>query len=220
MKRTNKIFKAIRYMMLFLLVGAAVLSSLAGCGRKLESHGMSIYDKKSGSSYKYLPACFEAAAKSKDAYGSIEISGAKQGLYSIHGLDTSLWLCTEWGDVLYAGDDSIETLDAFKPARAYLCYTGGSVSISFAVVEGDAIDEVMDAWDSGKTVTKPLSEPDETYAIKFESDKYPGLYYSMSVLVYGKDVYIYNKYEGAKCIVAPDSIALRLEESEYADDAE
>ena len=81
--------------MLFLLVGAAVLSSLAGCGRKLESHGMSIYDKKSGSSYKYLPACFEAAAKSKDAYGSVEISGAKQGLYSIHGLDTSLWLCTE-----------------------------------------------------------------------------------------------------------------------------
>ena len=41
-----------------------------------------------------------------------------------------------------------------------------------------------------------------------------------SALVYGKDVYIYNKYEGAKCIVAPDSIALRLEESEYADDAE
>ena len=42
----------------------------------------------------------------------------------------------------------------------------------------------------------------------------------MSVLVYGQDGYMYKKYEGAKCIVAPDSIALRLEESEYADDAE
>lgn len=202
-----------------MLASAVLLSvlSLVGCGRKFEARGMSIVDKKTGSSYKYLPACFEPAEKSNKEYGSAEISGAKQSLYSIRGLDTAKWLCTEWGDVLYAGEEELSTLSAFEPIRAYLCYTGGSVSVSFAVIEGDDLEKLVSTWNGGEAAVKPISDPDETYLIKFESEKFPGLYYSVSALIYGNDCYIYNRYDGAKCVADAGVIAKYIEGSEATD---
>ncbi len=219
--KDKKAFRTIKKAALFFLTVATLLSalSLAGCGHRLEAQGMSIVEKKTGSSYRYLSACFEPAEISKKAYGSVVISGAKQELYSIRGLDTAKWLCTEWGDVLYAGDEDVGTLETFAPTSAYLCYTGGSVSVSFAVIEGGDLEKVLSAWRDGSTVEKPIADPDETYAIKFESKQFPGLYYSMSVLVYGSDYYIYNKYDSAKCVVAPDVIQKYITDSEATDAA-
>ncbi len=196
----NKIsFKMIAAITALCIVLCSTLT-LCGCGRKLKSNGMHIIDDRAGISYQYLPNCFEPAERASKAYASLEIAGSSQNLYSIKGLDTSEWLCTEWGDVLYAGNDSISTIEDFEPSLAYLCDIGDSIVISLAVITDDDLNTVLTDWSNGDTVSKPLNDPDETYLIKFESTKYSGIYYSMSVLVYGEDVYICNKYENQRCV--------------------
>ncbi len=173
---------------------------LGGCKRKLDSSGMSIIDRKSGASYRYMPAYIGPAERSKKAYASATISGAKQDLYTIRGLDASEWLCTEWGDVLYSGSDRILTITDFEPSKAYICNAEGTVNIALVEISGADLDAIVKCWADGEAAEYPLSDPSNAYLVRFESEKYPGLYYTVSALEYGSTVYLYSKYEDARCV--------------------
>ena len=139
--QNKKIVKILKRTANVLLAAALVLPvlMLAGCARKLESDGMRIIDKKTGSAYSFMPAYLEPAARSKKVYAKATLSGAEQSLYTISGLEPSEWLCTEWGDILYSGTDIIASLDTFEPVRAYICDTEGTVSIALVAITGDDV---------------------------------------------------------------------------------
>lgn len=189
-----------------LSVAMLLFSALAfgGCSRKLESQGMRIIDKKSGSAYSFMPAYLAPAARSKKAYGKATFSGASQELYTINGLDASEWLCTEWGDILYSGTDVINTLADFAPARAYICDTESTVSIALLEIKGDDVDAIRERWMTGDAAAEISAEPSKTYVLRFESDKFPGIYYCISLYEYADKVLLYSKYEGARRVDATD----------------
>ena len=139
--QNKKIVKILKRTANVLLAVALVLPvlMLAGCARKLESEGMRIIDKKTGSAYSFMPAYLEPAARSKKVYAKATLSGAERSLYTISGLEPSEWLCTEWGDILYSGTDIIASLYTFDPVRAYICDTEGTVSIALVAITGDDV---------------------------------------------------------------------------------
>lgn len=177
---------------------------LCGCGRKLEAQGAQIYDKKSGSAYSFMPAYIEAASISKKSYAKAQLSGAYQTLYTISGLDPELWLCTEWGDILYSGSDMINTLADFEPQSAYVCDTASTQNLALLKIAGEDLTPIIERWQNGEPTARPISDPTETYIIKFESEKYPGIYYTVSLLEYDSALYLYSKYDGARCVEATD----------------
>lgn len=189
---------------------------LCGCGRKLEAQGAQIYDKKSGSAYSFMPAYLEAASISKKSYAKAQLSGAYQTLYTISGLDPALWLCTEWGDILYSGSDMINTLADFEPQSAYVCDTESTQNLALLKIDGEELTPLVERWQDGETTARPVSDPAETYIIKFESEKYPGIYYTVSLLEYDSALYLYSKYDGARCVEATDI----LEDHIYGTDAD
>ena len=204
-----------------LMLSAALLLSLAttlgGCARKLESQGMRLIDKKSGSAYSFLPAYLEPAARSKKVYGKATFSGADQSLYTISGLDASEWLCTEWGDILYSGTEIISTLDDFEPVRAYICDTESTISIALVEIKGDDVDAMRDRWMNGETATETSGEPSRTYVVRFESEKYPGIYYCVSLYEYADRILFYSKYEGARRVDATDIMERFISGSDESD---
>lgn len=188
------------------LAAIMLLSSLllVGCGRKLEAQGAQIFDKKSGSAYSFMPAYLEAAYISKKSYAKAQMSGAYQTLYTISGLDPELWLCTEWGDILYSGSDMITALADFEPVGAYICDTESAQNLALLKIDGEELAPIVDRWHNGEVISRPISDPAETYVIKFESEKYSGIYYTVSLLEYADGLYLYSKYDGARCVDATD----------------
>lgn len=178
--------------------------TLGGCGRKLEAQGAQIFDKKSGSAYSFMPAYLEAASISKKSYAKARLSGVDQTLYTISGLDPELWLCTEWGDILYSGSETINTLADFEPQSAYVCDTDSAQNLALLKIGGEELVPIIECWQNSEAVTRPISDPVESYVVKFESEKYSGIYYTLSLLEYDSGLYLYSKYDGARCVEATD----------------
>ena len=217
--QNKKIVKILKSTANVLLAAALVLPvlMLAGCARKLESEGMRIIDKKTGSSYSFMPAYLEPAARSKKVYAKATLSGAEQSLYTISGLEPSEWLCTEWGDILYSGTDIIASLYTFDPVRAYICDTEGTVSIALVAITGDDVALMRDRWTGGANEGDVVGKPVNTYVVKFESEKYPGIYYCLSLHEYADKVYFYGKYEGMRRVDATDIMEKYLSGEEESD---
>ena len=88
----------------------------------------------------------------------------------------------------------------FEPSKAYICNAEGTVNIALVEISGADLDAIVKCWADGEAAEYPLSEPSNAYLVRFESEKYPGLYYTVSALEYGSTVYLYSKYEDARCV--------------------
>jgi hypothetical protein len=102
----------------------------------------------------------------------------------------------EYGYVICAEDKELPDLDGFAPTGALVCTnTEAAVSIG-DIKDGATLSSLVDLYINGKGVTFENTAV-ETLAIKFTSEKYPHLYFNLSVMIEeDESVYLWNRDSG------------------------
>lgn len=162
-------------------------------------------DKKNGVKYTDAPSCYEPTALGKE-YAKWKSAGEDVIFYEVEGMDPHMWLTEEGKTVFYAEDVTLPTLAQMAPHSIYVCVEQElSVAVAEITLAAD-ITAVVTAWETGEAVAYPGTSPDSTFRIKFLSNQYPGIYYSLIYVSYSDGTsYLYSRDSG-KCVAAGDII--------------
>lgn len=154
-------------------------------------------DKKNGVTYTVAPMQYEPVAWKKTPY-------AKCGdllFYPVSGLDPTRYLCTAEGGaaVLYcASDINLPEIDAFYPEQIVVCTDTETVMALSTVEKKEHARAVAEAFAAGKVLGE-TPEYNRILTLRFTSDAYPGLFYTLRYLE-GKDSnYLYDR-ESHRCV--------------------
>lgn len=183
-----------------LLLAAVTLSS---CAVSLTEKDGALYDKKNGITYVAAPLCYEPQKTLDEVYA--KCGKLKLELYEIDGLDPDEWLSEKYegiGGVWHSDGAELPDIDGFDADRMYICVEQ-TKTISLATVEDkEVIDALVKVFVDGETSS--LVQNGESYKLKFESEKYPGLYYNL-LYVIGPDGknYVYDR-ETKRCVNVGD----------------
>lgn len=186
MKR-NRIFRGL---LQAAVVGVTVASLLCGCskGPTIVDSSQGCVDKDSGITYVHAPMCYEPVALGEQ-YGSLKVGDKiTYALHEIDGMDRARWLSTEVGDVLYAEGTHLPTLTEMKPVRLRICMDGATVVEVLCMDDAKTVQAVAARYEEGDAVTKPSQSAPVQYTVRFVSEEYPGLYYTLTYLEYASSV--------------------------------
>ncbi len=191
------------------LIFMLILSSVS-CGMGL---GVMDYDKATnlytdrytGISYTNAPSVYEPMALSKE-YARWKSPGGRVVFYEIEGMDPSLWLAEEGKTVFYSTEVTLPTLSQMEPNRILICVEETLTVAIAEITEPEEISALIDIWENGEAVPYPGTTPKATYRIKFQSELYPGLLFSLIYVEYDNgDRLLYSRDDG-RCVPAGDII--------------
>lgn len=160
------------------LLAAFILTALllCSCALNLTEQDGKLVDKKNGITYLPAPICFEPVRTDEELYAKSKTLE----LYPITGLDTSEWISEPYdgiGGVWYSDKLTLPTLEEFEANRIYICVESTITTALGQVTEQSDVDAVVNAFMTGEKVSVPDSG--KSYKLKFESEKYPGIYYNL-----------------------------------------
>ena len=161
-------------------------------------------DTRTSISYTDAPGCYEPVAIGKE-YAKISYGRkATVTLHEVGNMDPAQWLCEEGKSVFYAEGVILPTLNEMAPEKVHLCIEEAITMVLTTVTDAADIAALIDAWQNGEEVTYTGLEPTVNLRVKFESEKYPGIYYSLIYLEYsdGSKV-LYDRY-AARCVNVGD----------------
>lgn len=181
-----------------MLAGALMLGSCSLWYHSLEyNKTTNIYtDKRNGVTYTDAPFRYEAVKMGKK-YGKQTGQGGETVFYTIEGMDPAEWLTEEWGTVFYATSMPLPTLAEMEPVEVLICIEETSTFVVAEITGSDDIAELISEWENGEALEYPAVNPTLSRRVKFVSEKYPGIYYSLIYLEYsdgGK--YLYSRDDG------------------------
>ena len=173
-----------------------VAVSLVSCSPKLVFANGKILDKSTDIYYNYAPNTYEAVAVAKAVYTYWEQNDVEVAYHAIEGLPTSEYLVDEFGYVICAEGKDLPDLSGFGARSALLC-TNTEVAMSIAEITNQAtISALVDIYMNAQGETFSNTAID-TLSIKFISNDYPHLYFSLSVLIEeDSSVYLWNRDNG------------------------
>lgn len=152
-------------------------------------------DAKTGVSYRDAPSSFEPAVVG-GKYAKIKLGGEAIVFYEIKGMNPRLWLTEEYGTVFYSSDISLPTLTEMEPVNILVCIEQALTAVVAEISDAQDIAAVISDWESGVSTEYPATPPAASYRLKFESDKYPGIYFSITYLEYSDGGrYLYSRFE-------------------------
>ncbi|MGI6167660.1 MAG: hypothetical protein ACOYIA_05965 [Eubacteriales bacterium] len=201
--------KSLRIFTAFCLMLVLALSSVS-CGKGL---GVMDYDKATnlftdrytGISYTNAPSVYEPMALGKE-YARWKNAGGQVVFYEIEGMDPSLWLAEEGKTVFYSTEVTLPTLSQMEPHSILICVEQTLTVAIAEITEPEEISALIDLWENGESVPYPGTTPMATYRIKFQSELYPGLIYSLIYIEYDNgDRLLYSRDDG-RCVPAGDII--------------
>lgn len=196
----------------------AMLASvcLTSCSDKKNdfSFDSGIYtDVRSDAKYYSAPGCYEPIATDPEVYGVIN----ETKFHKIVGLDPEKWLCEPLGNVFYATDVTLPTLDKMDIARTEIVLED---EVLYTVTPDEA-QALIDAYAQGERLTRPVwtaESFDVNWRVRFV-DETLGLYYVVAYLEFKEDYiekrddgteinhgkrFLYNRFEGV--FVAVDGV--------------
>ncbi len=187
--------KFLRKISALLLLICIMLAAVA-CGPKLVFEGGRILDTKTDVYYGFAPNTYEAVAIANAIYAVWEQNDVEVAYHAIEGLPTEEYLVDEYGYVICAEGKELPDLDGFEPTGALVC-TNAEVAVSIGdIKDGATLSALVDLYINGKSVTFENTAVD-TLSIKFTSEKYPHLYFSLSVMIEeDESVYLWNRDNG------------------------
>lgn len=191
-----------------LLLSAVMLTaSLASCRLhkvKFDPENNRYTDSRTDISYLDAPGCYEPVAIGKE-YAKLSFGGKSSlVLYEVGNMDPAKWLCEEGKTVFYAEGETLPTLTEMAPTQVHLCIEEASTMVLSTITDAADIAALVDVWLSGEEVAYTGMEPNINLRVKFESQTYPGLYYSLIYLEYGDGTKVlYDRY-AARCVNAGD----------------
>lgn len=174
-----------------------IMLAAVSCGApKLVLEDGKIFDTKTDIYYSFAPNTYEAMAIANAIYAVWEQNGVEVAYHAIEGLPTEEYLVDEYGYVICADGKELPDLGGFEPTGALVC-TNTEVAVSIGEIKEKAkLNALADLYINGENVTFENTAVD-TLSIKFTSDKYPNLYFNLSVMVEeDNSVYLWNRDNG------------------------
>ena len=178
----------LRAFLLSLTVLLILQSSLTGCGKRLEETASGVTVKgREGVVYHHASVTYEPVETGKK-YGTLHISSSiKLDVYRIKGLSPEEWLADEAGDVLYADGVTLPTLSGMEPSAVQVCTYQTSVYVLRRLSDADLISSLVTAYETAEDAPYLNAEPLRSFKLRFESEKYPALYFSVLYIEYDED---------------------------------
>ena len=188
--------------------------SLMSCSAKIvkmEFSENSDLVAEDGTVYKYAPVGYEPTAQGEE-YGLIE-GIMEEKLYKIGDMDPTLWLTTEYSGaattVYYSESIELPSFEELSPELCYICEQGEKAysiyTLGEAEGEGEVVEEIVSAIydEEAEPEIWPRSDADETYMLKFYSEKWPAIYYNLVYAQCESGGYIYDR-ASKKCVAIGD----------------
>lgn len=151
-------------------------------------------DKKTGYEYYCAPIYFEPILIG-EKYGTCN-SSSDGTIYEIGGLDPSLWLCdyAEGLKTVFCSTDII--LPSFKDfsPESFSIFISDSDRKFASCYESELINEIISLFDENESEDVPFDNS-AMYYLKFESSKFPGIYYNI-MAIHERDlgqIFIYDR---------------------------
>ena len=185
-----------------MLVGGLTSCRLHKVAYDKEDH---VYaDSRTGIRYIDAPGCYEPVAIGKE-YAKMTYNRKTAVVFHEMGnMDPAEWLCEEGKTVFYAEGVKLPTLTEMAPEQVHLCVEQASTMILSTITEAADIEALIQVWLNGEEVVYTGLEPDVNLRVKFESQTYPGLYYSLIYLEYSDGTKVlYDRY-AARCVNVGD----------------
>lgn len=178
--------RKIKYSFLCAVMAACLLLSACSGGVTLTNGENGCLDKKNGVNYHYASLCYEPI-KIGDSYGNI---GGDYELFEIPGADPLRWIAGEDNNILYSDDITLPTLLEMEPHLIRICTTESSGVELCRLTDDAAVLSVAEAFSNGEKLDYPSTAATEKYKVKFASDKYEHMYYTLTYLEYSSDLVI------------------------------
>ena len=180
---------------IFVAILAIFMLLLCSCGKKYDfssNENGDLVNDDNGVTYKIAPFCFEAISVSDELF-------AEQGdvqFFAIVGVDTSKWLSDSFGNVYYASDIQLPTLQ--EMGVDYVDVTENDVVVN-KVSDAALIDELKLICANGEDAEYPGKmgfAPVVNLRLRF-SDIENGICYVAAYLEYEND-YVYTLTDGSQ----------------------
>ena len=189
------------------LAGVMLIGSLTACRLHKVSYDKedNVYaDGRTGIRYIDAPGCYEPVAIGKE-YARMTYTGKTAVVFhEVGAMDPAKWLCEEGKTVFYAEGEKLPTLTEMAPEKVHLCIEEASTMILSTVTDAEDIAALIDIWLNGEEIPYTGLEPNINLRVKFESQSYPGLYYSLIYLEYGDGTKVlYDRY-ASRCVNVGD----------------
>lgn len=163
-------------------------------------------NERTGAVYQVLPASYEPVARGEQ-YGRSDIGGVEFTLYGIPGHDPNEWLCSEWGDVYCDSSYDVLPFEQWDVDALYVCTGTATVvaELTFLKEGGNVQPELCErlfslmqqAYQSGPNVRYPSYEtPARSYTLRFATNEYGALYYSVRLIEYAEDIFTTVEIDG------------------------
>ncbi len=175
--------------------------SMTSCKVRLEVGESGIYDEKNDVRYIYAPPVYEAVDKEEE-YGTLKLNeNVSIDLFTIPDTDPIHMLTTTDLDILHASDLPMPTLAEMNPSSVHICVDGSDKSYElFAITDPASIEQLVQICSESESLYEyyPAKTPTRNYRVRFASETYTGIYYTLTYVEYASDVEIdgvsYGKY--------------------------
>ena len=201
MKGKNKFFRII----CLALSLVTALTFFTSCGKRLTMKADKLTDKKLGVTYTLLPGVTPKSV-SNEEYATLKVNKVKTVFYRIEGEEPENAIVDEYGQVYASDGRSVSSLEEFEPKSVMVCSNSEVVMAFGEITDSETVEKIVDLFKNGKYENYP-SVPTEFYALRFESDKFPSLYFCMKLVCTADKVYINYRdaYSGMNiCVNAGD----------------
>ncbi len=193
--------KHFRFQTALVCLTLALATLLCSCGNrlvKIVAEAGDLYSNaKTGAIYQVLSPSYEPSARGEE-YGCLELSGVEFILHEIPGLDPSEWLCSAYGDVYCSSSYDIADFADWDIDALFVCTNTAVVVAELTLRESEQLDGTLcqelfsllqTAYTSGPDVYYPsYATASRTYTLRFATDEYPGLYYSLKLIEYTENI--------------------------------
>ncbi len=154
-------------------------------------------DKSNNVTWYHASTCYEAVTLAEKA-GKLIVKDRELVLYALPQMDPGKWLATEDANILYAAGVTLPTLRDMEPTALNFYLDGTAKHKLFELKEEALLNTIIKDYSENQSVLYPASTPYKTYCVRFASETYPDLYYTLTYVEYASDYIIgdanYGKY--------------------------
>ncbi len=172
--------------------------SLTSCSNKMVMDGGGLTHQKTGIKYYYVTdICYQPKQYASEPYTSWKYNDVKVEYYAINGLKETEWLyCPILGELLCATDEELPGIEGFGASSAFIAVEATNPYSIHELKDREFINKVIARYLDETTPSYSTVMHTSNYSLKFVSEKYPSLYYSMILVADADGVYIHDRMQG------------------------
>lgn len=182
-----------------LILSAVCLAlSLTGCADRITMTGNGLTHKKTGISYTYvLDPCYQPKEYATDPYTKWKHNDVTVEYFAIAGLEPTEWLYAPMmGEILCSTDEVLPDITGFEANGAFICIEAATPYSIYEITDQTEVDKIVERMLDEDAPSYSTIMTSTNYTLKFVSEKYPELYYSVVLVADVDGVYVHDRMTG------------------------